>query len=197
MDDEIKSAFQLAMEKVEKMGAATEEERLRWKHVPEGEQLAAGYIKDGGNLLNEVNQYQGKARKYVVEGVLTVLVRNLNLPKNDVMKQRNKLAMEAIRALKTDKVAVENTYSKIRRIFNHFAEQGEQQRRQAYERLKIEFEAKMQQAVEQQLGPMARVRVDAEKQPQFQEEWRRVLGQLDGQYTKLLDEYKTELLKIA
>ena len=104
--------------------------------------------------------------------------------------------MDGLKTLKTDKVAVENVYSKIRHIFSHYTEQGEQQRKQAYERLKIEFEAKVQQAVQQQLGSPVRIKVDIEKQPQFQEEWRRVQIQLDSQYLKLLDEYKQELLSI-
>jgi len=88
---------------------------------------------------------------------------------------------------------VENVYSKIRRIFNHYVEQGEQQRKQAYEKLKIEFEAMAQQAVQQQLGLPTRVKIDVERQPQFQEEWRKIQAQLDSQYLKLLDEYKQEL----
>jgi hypothetical protein len=94
-------------------------------------------------------------------------------------------------------VAVENAYSKMRRIFNHYTEQGEQQRRQAYESLKAEFEAKLQQAVQQQLGSLMRIRIDVEKQPQFQEEWRKIQTQLDSQYLKLLDEYKQELSDIT
>ena len=44
---DIKSAHEIAMEKVAKLGEATEEERLRWKYVPEGEKLAASYLKQG------------------------------------------------------------------------------------------------------------------------------------------------------
>ncbi len=44
--------------------------------------------------------------------------------------------------------------------------------------------------------PAGQVRVDVERQPQFQEEWRRVLAQLDGQYLKVLDDYKRELADI-
>ncbi len=36
MGEEIKSAREIAMEKVEKLGEVTEEERLKWKYVPEG-----------------------------------------------------------------------------------------------------------------------------------------------------------------
>jgi hypothetical protein len=105
--------------------------------------------------------------------------------------------MDGLKSLKTDKVAVENVYSKMRRIFNHYNEQGEQQRKQAYESLKTNFEVRMQQAVQQQLGSLVRVKMDVEKQPQFQEEWRKVQIQLNSQYLKLLDEYKQELSGIT
>ena len=42
---EIKSALEIAMEKIEKLGEPTEEERLKWKYVPQGEELAARYLK--------------------------------------------------------------------------------------------------------------------------------------------------------
>ena len=32
---DIKSAREIAMEKIEKLGEATEEERLKWKYVPD------------------------------------------------------------------------------------------------------------------------------------------------------------------
>ena len=46
---EIKSAREIAMEKIEKLGEATDEELLKWKYVPEGGKLAAR-IRD--NKLN-------------------------------------------------------------------------------------------------------------------------------------------------
>ena len=104
--------------------------------------------------------------------------------------------MEGLKALKGEKVNVENIFSGMRRVFDHYIEQGEQQRKQAYESLKAEFETRIQQAVDQQLGAFAGVKIDVESQPQFQEEWRKLQAQLDLQYTKLLDEYKQELMAI-
>ncbi len=195
--DDIKSALEIAMEKIEKLGEATDEERLRWKYIPEGERLAARYIKQDCNLVVELSHYEEKVRRYIMEGAGNILIRNINLPKDDLAKRNNKRAMDGLKNLKSNKVAVENVYSKMRRIFNHYVEQGEQQRKQAYESLKAEFEAKVQQAVQQQLGSLMRVRIDVEKQPQFQEEWRKIQTQLDSQYFKLLDEYKQELSGIA
>ena len=193
---DIKSAYEIAMEKVEKLGEATEEERLKWKYIPEGEKLAARYLKEGCNLVVELSRYEENVKKYIIDGAGDILVRNITLPKDDLAERSNRQVLDGLKNLKSDKVRVENIYSKIRRIFNHYMEQGKQQKRQAYESLKAEFEAKLQQAVQQQLGPVVGFKIDAERQPQFQEEWRRIQAQLDSQYLKLLDEYKQELLAI-
>ena len=113
------------------------------------------------------------------------------------LKELSKHAMEGIKTLKNDKVGVENIYSKLRYIFEHYQEQGKQQKEQAYESLKAEFEAKIQSAVQQQLGSPAGLRIDVEKQPQFQEEWRKMQVQLDSQYLMLFDDCKRELKAIA
>ena len=194
---DIKSAREIAQEKIEQIGEATPEERLRWKYVPEGEKLAAKYLKQNLNLSAELNSYEENIVSYIKEGVADILLRNINLPSNDIAKKNNKKAMEGIKNLKKDKVGVENIYSKIRNIFNHYAEQGEQQRRQAYQQLKTEFEAKVQQALQQQMGSAVGFKIDVERQPQFQEEWLKLLAQLDGQYLILLNEYKQELAAIA
>lgn len=194
---DIKSALEIAMEKAEKLGKATDEERLKWKYVPEGERLAAKYIKQDCNLVAELSKYEENVTGYVRKGAVDILVRNINLSRNDLEKRNNKKAMEGLKTLKSDKVGVENVYTKLRRIFEYYMETGEQQRKEAYEALKADFEAKMQQAVQQQLGPLPGIKIDVEREPQFQEEWRRIQAQLDSQYIKLLDEYKQELRSIA
>jgi len=194
---DIKSALEIAMEKIEKLGEPTEEERLKWKYVPQGEELAVRYLKKGSNLVAEMSQYQENIKKYIAEGASGILIRNISLPKNDIAKKNNRRTMDGLKTVKSDKVSVENVYSRIRNIFNHYAEQGEQQRKQAYQSLKTEFEAKVQQAIQQQLGSFVGAKIDVEKQPQFHQEWQRALTQMDSQYINLLNEYKRELSGIA
>jgi len=194
---DIRSAREVAMEKLERLGEPTEEERLKWKFDPKGKELAARYLKEDCNLVAELSQYQEKEREYVTGSAAEVLARNIELPKNDSTRRKNKKTMDGIKLLKNDKASVENVYSRMRQIFNHYTEQGEQQRRQAYEQLKTQFEAKVQQAIQQQLGSAARMRVDVERQPQFQEEWRKLLSQLDAPYLEHLNEYRHELLSIG
>ncbi|MFH1639813.1 MAG: hypothetical protein ABIB93_05835 [Chloroflexota bacterium] len=194
---EIKSAQEIAREKIAKLGEATPEEILSWKYVPEGEKLAARYLKDDVNLTTELSQYQDEnIRKHVTKGAEEVLIRNISLPRNDAAKKENRRIMEALKALKHDKVAAENVFSKMRRIFSHYVGPGEEQRKEAYEQLKIDFTAKLRQAMQQQgLGMNARINI--EQQPEFQAEWRRMSSRLEGQYQEHLEEYKKELSAVV
>ena len=87
---DIKSAWDIAKEKVEQLGEVTEEERLKWKYVPEGEKLAAKYIKADCNLVAELGKYEEKTRKYVIEGAVDILIRHINLPRADRDRKNNK-----------------------------------------------------------------------------------------------------------
>ena len=195
--DEMKSAFERAMERAESLGKASEEDLRRWKYLPEGEKLAAKYLINECDLVVEIGRYDDDARQLVSEGAQGILAKNIDLPRNELAKKANKKAMEAIKELKHDKVSLENVYTKLRRILNHYEQEGEQQRGQAYEAVKRDVEAKMRQALQQQPGASASGRIDVESHPQFQQELRRALAQLELQYLTLLGEYKQEILGIA
>ena len=193
---DIKSAWEIAQEKLEKIGEATSEERLEWKCKPEGERLAADFLKEDKNLLTEINKYSDpNEKKFVKQGVEEVLIRNINLPINDFTQKNNKRIMDALKSLKTDKVAVENVYTQVRRIFQHYSTTGEEQRKQAYQQLKVQFGARLREAMAQQ-GINPEMRVDVEAQPEFQAEWRKMSARLDEQYVKYLDDFKKQLMAI-
>jgi hypothetical protein len=193
--DEMKSAFERAMERAESLGKASEEDFKKWKYIPEGEKLAARYLKDEFDLTAEVGKYDDQVRKHVIEGTQGVFIRNIDLPRNEAAKRKNKKVMEAIKEMKRDKVGIENVYTKMRRVFSHYEKEGEQQRRQTYEAVKRDFEAKLMQAAQQQ-GALPPQKINVESHPQFQQEWRRVLAQLDSQYLRLLEDYKKEILSV-
>ncbi|MFQ5987535.1 MAG: hypothetical protein ACE5H6_01665 [Dehalococcoidia bacterium] len=187
---ELKSAYEIAMERAKRLGEASQEEVKKGDFVPQGARLAARYLRGECNLIAELSKYDEEARGYVAEGAKGILLRNIDLPRNDFAKELNRSVMEGIKALKADKGGVENVYSKIRRLFKHYEQEGEQKRSQAYEMLKREFQRDLQQAAQQRGSS---IRVEVERQPQFQEQWRRTLAQLDSQYQRALEECKQEL----
>lgn len=194
-DKVIKSAFELAMEKVDKMGESTEDERTEWKYLPEGEKLGVQYIKEEFDLFGALNGFSGNARKYVIQGVSEVLIRNIGLPRNEIAKKTNQKAMEALKMLKNDKTPTEAVLGQFRKLFDHYATVGDQQRKQAYISLKADFGDRLQDAAKQQ-GLAMVGKIDVEKQPQFLQEWHKTQSQLDSQYLTLINEYKQELTTI-
>jgi hypothetical protein len=194
--EELKSAFDIAMERAEKLGKASPEEIRKLDLVPQGEKLAARYLKGQCDLTVELGKYDDEARGYVAESVKKVLLRNLDVPKNEVVKRTTRRAMEGIKSLKDDKGGVENVYSKLRRLFKHYEDEGAQQRSQAYEELKQDFYRNLQQLAQQQGIPTG-ISIDVESHPQFQEQWRLTLTKLDAQYRTLMEEYKLEIERIT
>ena len=193
---DIKSAWEIAQEKLEKIGEATPEERREWKYMPEGERLAAEFLKEDKNLLVEINKHTDpEERKYIKQGAEEVLIRNINLPINDFTQKNNKRIMDTLKNLKTDKTAVENIFSQMRRIFQHYATTGEEQRKQALQQLKMDFGARIREAMAQQ-GINPDTRIDVERQPEFQAEWRKLSAKLDEQYLKYLEEFKKQLITV-
>jgi hypothetical protein len=195
MADDMKSAYDRAMERIKDLEEPSKEEVLTWKYVPEGQKLAVRFLKEEFNLTSEMGKFKDEERRYVAKGAEDVLLRNIVLPVHDIAKKNNKKAMDAIKAIKKDKTAVENAFTKMRRVFDHYAGEGEQQRKQAYEMLKQDFQMKLQQAMRQQGIPPG-TKINIESQPQFQEEWHMTLSQMDAQYNQLLDEYKAEIANL-
>jgi DNA polymerase III delta prime subunit len=194
---DIKTAAEIAKEKLAKIGEPTEQERLKWKYGPEGEKLAAQYLKEDVNLAAEVKKIDDKARVFVVKIISETLLRNITLPRNEIARKTSKKSMDGLKALKNNKAAVENVLGRMNHVLDHYVKEGAQQKKEAYEQLKQQFEAQIQQMVRKQTGTTtARMNIDVEKQPQFQQEWQQMQAQMEAQYTQLLDEYKQEMAAI-
>ena len=197
--DEIKSARDIAQEKIDRVGEVTEADRLRWKYSPEGEKLAVKYLKEGHDLAAELAQYPPAALPHVKKGLESVLAAAIVLPKNEAAQAKNKRAMDGLLAFKKDKSAAGKLINQMRQVLDHYNDQGAKQRQMTREALKSQYEVKLKQAMDKQLGAasgLESMKISVESLPQFQEEWRRVSAQMEQQYLKLLDEFKKELAKI-
>ena len=191
--DRIPSALERALERVEKLGKASAEDLQRSRFREEGQKLAAQYLNGEANLRTELGSYDdGVERSGLVEGIEEVLIRNLELPTTDAAKDRNRLAMDGLKLTKKDPGAVENIFSKMRQIFNHYTGQGEMQRKEAYENLKRDMQMRLSQMARQQGMPPIDMQ-HMENHPQFQMEWRKTKAQLESQYDLYMKEYREQL----
>ena len=193
---EMKSAWEKAMEKVEKLGKPTEDEVKLFECVPVGNKLAARYLQeDDFNLDAELTKYKGTGlRKYVAQGAQEILLNNMILPQNEADKQVIKRAMSGLKIVKENKNQLETILDRITNLFNYY----EQARQQAYTQFKKEFEAKLQEASQTlQQQPGNAVPIETQLQVQFQAEWHKLNSQLNAQYEKVLTEHKQQIQEIA
>ena len=193
---EIKSAWEKAMEKANNLGKLSPDEADKLKYGPLGNTLAAQYLREKDyDLEAELTKYKGSgAMRYIAGGAEEVLLGNIFLPRSEQSKQDVKKAMAGIKLLKKDRKRVEVILDQINNLVSYY----EQARQQAFMQLKSNFTARLQQAAANSgQQPGARVSVDPERQPQFQEAWIKISSQLDAQYEKVLQEHKQQISKIG
>jgi hypothetical protein len=195
MSEEIKSAREIALARIEADGdKVTAEDRCRWRYVPEGERLAAQALSEKINLPGEINQADDKAKPYLKQGAIKVLLTNIILPTDAVSKQKSARALTLFAEISQEKEQVDEIVERINQLFEHYETHGNNQKQQAIEQLKQDFGRKLKQALRQQLGTSAAGMItDVENLPQFKEEKRRLVARFDSQYINLLNEYKKEL----
>jgi hypothetical protein len=193
---EMKSAWEKAKEKVEKLGNLTEEEIKQFECVPVGNKLAAKYLQNSGyNLDAELTKYKGTGlRKYIAQGAQEIFMHNIILPQNERDKQIIQRSMAGLRIVKENKNQLETILDRITNLLNYY----EQARQQTYTQFKKGFEARLQessQTLQKQTGNA--VPIEAQLQAQFQAEWLNLNSKLNGQYEKVLEEHRQHIQKIA
>jgi hypothetical protein len=193
---EMKSAWEKAKEKVDKLGKLSEEEIKHLKCIPIGNKLAAKYLKDTDyNLDAELTKYKGTGlRKYIAQGAQEIFIHNIILPQNERDKQITKRAMAGLRIVKENKSQLATILDRITNLLNYY----EQALQQTYTQFKKGFETRLQessQTLQKQSGNA--VPIEAQLQAQFQAEWLNVSSQLNAQYEKALEEHKQHIQKIG
>jgi hypothetical protein len=194
---EIKSAFEKAMEKVEKMGKPSEEELKRLQHFPAGNALAAKYLNDEKfNLDAELGKYKGSgARQYIIDGAMEIFLRNITLPHDEREKMLTGRALTGIRMIKENKKQLDTIFEHIKNIIGYY----EQTRQHTFAQFKKDFETKIKESPQmlQQMAGRGGGSVEAQLQMQFQDEWRRASQELDSKYEKALEEQKQMITGVS
>ena len=181
MDDEIKTAYQIAIEKLAAIEEPTVAEKHTWKYVPQGEKLAARYLKGDAELLSELAVYAEDARPYVTRGIAGILLPGIRLPHTEAEVAAVNRMIEGIRLIVNDTRTATELLGRLQQVFEHYTQTGTTQMQHAREQLKQQMTARVQQALAQKVGNNAGLTIDIEAQPEFQAEWRKLQTQFEGQ----------------
>ena len=192
---EMKSAWQIAMEKADKLGKVSPDELNSIKYVPEGNRIASQFLQDEKtDLLSELAKFSADdAARFIKKGIDEILVRNITLPRNDEDIRKTNRAMAGLRLIKEDKKQIESILGLVNTLVNQY----QAALQQTYAEFKKKAEVTIQQAsrtARPQRGDQ--MPLEQKLQLQLQEEWREVHSQLDAQYDKALNEHRQKILEL-
>ena len=192
---EMKSAWQIAMEKADKLGKVSPDELNSIKYVPEGNRIASLFILDEkSDLLSELAKFPpGDPARFIKKGIDEILVRNITLPRNDEDARKTNRAMAGLRLIKENKKQLESVLGLVNTLVNQY----QVALQQTYAEFKKKAEVTIQQA-SRTMRPQRGDQVPPEQklQLQLQEEWRMVHSELDAQYDRALDEHRRKILEL-
>jgi hypothetical protein len=189
---EIKSALELALEKAERYGKASKEDLAAAQSQEQGRLLAVQYFKDEGDLEEGLKGLPPEAQAAARAAAKEVFLRNIGLPRNGEAESRQDRALAGLLLVAHNRATMARYRAELEQLLQQFL----QIRNNALQQLKARFGAalpQMERAMEAKTGQ--KVRLEVEQLPQFQEEWRRFLGQLHDQFDPMLAELKEKMLQ--
>jgi hypothetical protein len=188
---EIKSALELALERAEKYGRASAEEMAAAQFQDQGRQLAVQFLKGEGDLGADLKKIPPPAQAAVKLAIKEVFLRNIGLPRENALDPRQDNAVQGLLLVADNQKTMARFQAELEQLLQQFI----QVRSNALQQLKGRFAAgvgQMQRAMEAQYRQ--KVNLDVEHLPQFQEEWRKFLGQLQEQIEPMLAALKEKML---
>ena len=182
---EIKSTLEKVLERAAAMGQASKEELASEEKYKQGMRLAADYLQ---GKAADLSGSQERIEKEVLfrKGLVEVFLRNIILPK-DEDQQRTEKAIQGLLELGQNSGELTTIFSEIKQVLDHYLQHKKEIRNQVEEA----FRQQMEQAMAQQTGQAGLgMKVDPSLHPKFQEEWTRIMGELDEQYSQALNQHK-------
>lgn len=181
---DIKSAWEIAMEKVDKLGKLSPEElrnQRRQELAPVGQGLADRYLGGLGlwQLKIELDRYKGTERDLVTEALISSLARGIELGNNERLAK----AIEGVCALKEEhKASITEIKDQAETLFREYQEVEQRERQQAEESVK---------------GILHQLRISGSAigavNPRVMPEWQQALDRFAEPYIIRLEELKDRL----
>lgn len=189
--DRIRSAYEMALERLKERREVPQAEIDRMEHITNGKIMAATFLRESNyQLLLEIEKNPHEIRGPVLEGIQETFMNNIFLPVDQAAKDLSKKALEGIAIIKKDKQALSEVYGNLEHLFHYY----EQSCSKAYEQLKESFSARMGPNTRNtDRMPRGRAGTDPEKQLAFHEEWSKMQAHINSKYEAVLIEQKGKL----
>ena len=153
--------------------------------------LAAEYLKNSeGDLLVKLQEQKQGKQAAILKGMAEALVRNIVLPRDEMLQETGERALKAIIDLAPS--AASSVCTELQQILNQYNQHKDQMQQQVEDAIRSQLEQKLAQ---EGGGAGENISINPAMHPQYQEEMARMLSELNGQYNQALDERKNLILQ--
>jgi len=187
----IKSAWEIALEKTEHI-QVDEQKIAKNAKRQEGRKLAADFLHNFDVTFEQTKKklgmFKGEEKKQVIEGIVMAFLDNVSLPRNNQYKQ------EFAKVIQLSTLIGSKEVEQLTQQLLQFFEQYLAQQKQLTERLKQQYQPKLEQKqaqLAQQYGDDFVLK--AEQDPEFIKMLDENLKQLDAQYGQVVTNAKDQI----
>lgn len=183
---EIRSTMEMVLERAARLEAEAGDSLVDEEKMQEGMRLAARYLRDEATDFAALQAKHPPEQQQLLQGALTVLLRNITLPREEMDQAAMEKALQGLLELGEDP-QLQAVIAEMKKILGQYL----QHKKQLHGQLEEQF-AQQMGMLEQSMGPQAGMPVNLEpsQHPKFAEEWQKVMDQLNEQYGNALDQHK-------
>lgn len=186
---EIKSTMEMVMARAAKMGRASKEELNAEEVVQSGMKEAARFLREEDvDLGKELAGRPGGEQTAFRNGIVQTLLRNIPLPRGSEQQHNAEKAMQGLLQVSRGDSELAAAFGDMKAIMERYVEHRDQLKQQ----LEGQF-AQQMQMMEQNLARQTgmKMKLEPSQHPKFQEEWQKLQAELNSQYGKAIEQYKT------
>ncbi len=181
---EIRSTMEMVLERAAKLEAQASDNDSTDLKIEDGMRLAATFMReDDFDLRVKIDKPKGE-KALLSKGALTILLRNIQLPRDEDDMPTIEKAMRGILQL-----AESNELVSLLGDAKKITEQYDQHKKQIRGQLEEQFTQQIAM-MQQQQGQGGAAGLAPENHPKFAEEWQKVTMQLQEQYSEALAKHK-------
>ena len=141
---EIRSTMDMVMERAAKIAAESQDSGNDETAAQQGMRLAAGYLNTGeGNLQTILREQKKEEQPLILKGMVDTLLRNIVLPRDEMLLHNSAKALEAITELASGEVST--ACAELQQLLNQYNQHKEQMLQQLEDAIRQQLEQHLAQ----------------------------------------------------
>ena len=178
----------MVMERAARMAEETPDRTSADDLMIKGMRLAAAYLNsEEPDLIALLNDQPPDQQMAIRGGMAKTLLRNIILPRDDSVSEQSLASLKSLEELSGNAGEIITICAELRQILEQYGQHKEQVKQQFDESILSQLQMKLQ---EQGMVVDDQMSLNPTMHPQYQEEWSRVVADLNTQYNEALDQRK-------